>query len=209
VKITLLSDDRIRYEPTSGPLTVEAPDAATQYSPFHMLGSSLAACTFSVLQAWASRAGIATDDLVLEASWRFADKPHRVEQLGLEIVWPSLPASRLEAAKRAAALCTVHVTLEHPPTLPVIVSRGASEDAASAGVGAGADAAPADAPVERAPAARADASGHSAENLRARADGGPEAPSNATPPGVAPSSAGPHATAAAPNVVERATEVRP
>jgi hypothetical protein len=59
--------------------------------------------------------GYALDDLVLEVSWTFAEKPHRVETLALDISWPSLPASRLEAAKRAAALCTVHVTLEHPP----------------------------------------------------------------------------------------------
>jgi uncharacterized OsmC-like protein len=133
VKITLLSDDRIRYEPTAGPITIEAPSPETSYTPFHMLGSSLAACTFSVLAAWGERAKFGLDDLVLEVWWTFAEKPHRVDQLGLDIHWPSLPASRLEAAKRAAALCTVHQTLEHPPAMPVVVTTGATDATAHTG----------------------------------------------------------------------------
>ena len=132
MKLTLLAEDRVRYEVTPGPLTIEAPSAETAVSPFHLLGGSLATCTFSVLSAWGSRAGFALDDLVLDVSWTFAEKPHRVDTLALDIVWPSLPASRLEAAKRAAALCTVHVTLEHPPTMPVTVRGAAPETAAEA-----------------------------------------------------------------------------
>jgi uncharacterized OsmC-like protein len=142
VKLTLLADDRVRYEITPGPLTIEAPTADTGVSPFHLLGGSLATCTFSVLEAWGTRAGFALDDLVLEVSWTFAEKPHRVDALALDISWPSLPASRMEAAKRAAALCTVHVTLEHPPAMPVTV-RAAAPEAGAPAAGAPADAAPA------------------------------------------------------------------
>jgi hypothetical protein len=44
----------------------------------------------------------------------------------IELTWPSLPAARLEAAKRAAALCTVHQSLHHLPELTTIVHGGAS-----------------------------------------------------------------------------------
>lgn len=152
MKLTLLAEDRVRYEVTPGLLTVEAPSAEMQFSPFHMLGGSLCACTFSVLAAWGERAGFALDDLVLEASWTFAEKPHRVDRLALDIDWPSLPPSRLAAAQRAAALCTVHVTLEHPPEMPVTVRAGAGGPAEAARV---VSPAPAQPPADAAP--RADA----------------------------------------------------
>ena len=116
VKITLLSDDSIRYEAAPGMLTVEADSADRPYSPFHMLGSSLAVCTFSVLASWASHANIPFDDLVIEVSWTFAEKPHRVDTVKLSFTWKSLPPNRLEAAKRAAALCPIHATLLHGHT---------------------------------------------------------------------------------------------
>lgn len=119
MKITLLSEDSIRLEPTPGSLSIEAPSAEMHYGPFHMLGSSLALCTFSVLHAWAEHAGFGATDLVIDVSWTFAEKPHRVGAIDLQFHWPSLPPNRVEAAKRAAALCTVHATLEHPPSINV------------------------------------------------------------------------------------------
>ena len=116
MKITLLSDDAVRFDPGPGPLTVEAPTAEQTYSPFHMLGSSLAVCTFSVLASWATHASIDFADLVIDVSWTFAEQPHRVDAVKLSFTWKSLPPNRLEAAKRAAALCPVHATLSHGHT---------------------------------------------------------------------------------------------
>jgi uncharacterized OsmC-like protein len=111
MKITLTGDDAIRLEPTPGALTIEAPTADVGYSPFHMLASSLASCTFSVLQSWATHKKLTVDDLVLDVTWKFADDPHRVSDLDVSFTWPSLPADRMATAKRVAALCTVHATL--------------------------------------------------------------------------------------------------
>lgn len=124
VKITLLSDDAILLEPVPGPLEIEALSADQPYSPFHMLASSLAYCTFSVLYAWGSQAGISADDLTLEVHWTFADDPHRVDSISMSFKWPSLPAKRLDAAQRAAELCTIHATLSHPPTITVAATAG-------------------------------------------------------------------------------------
>jgi uncharacterized OsmC-like protein len=120
VKLTLTSDDSIRYEAAPGMLTIEAESADRQFSPFQMLGGSLAVCTFSVLASWATHANIPIDDLVIDVSWTFAEQPHRVASVTLAFAWKSLPANRLEAAKRAATLCPVHATLSHGPT-PVTV----------------------------------------------------------------------------------------
>ena len=119
MKITLLSDDRIRLEGKAGPLSVEAESAETQYSPFHMLASGLATCTFSVLGSWGTHAKLDVDDLAIEVGWTFTENPHRVGRMEVDVVWPSLPAERRAAAVRAAGLCTITKTLEQPPTVVV------------------------------------------------------------------------------------------
>ena len=120
MKITLLGDDAIRLETTSGQLTIEAASPDMDYSPFHMLASSLATCTMSVLQSWASHAKVPADDLSLEVQWRFVDDPHRVSNMAVILSWESLPAARLATAQRVAALCTVHATLTHPPLIDIL-----------------------------------------------------------------------------------------
>jgi uncharacterized OsmC-like protein len=122
MKISLLADDVIRLEPDPGPLTIEAATAEMTYSPFHMLASALATCTFSVLHSWATHAQLTIDDLSLEVHWQFGDDPHRVSDMAVILDWPSLPANRLAAAKRVAELCTIHATLTHPPRLEVLAS---------------------------------------------------------------------------------------
>jgi len=119
MKITLLGDDLLRLEDSAGMLTIEAPTAGEQFSPFHMLASGLAACTFSVLHSWASHAGLDPAPLSIEVGWSFAEQPHRVGSLNVTLRWPGLPADRQAGAKRAAALCAVHKTLEHPP--PIVI----------------------------------------------------------------------------------------
>ena len=122
MKITLLDDDTIRLEPTAGALTIEAPSIDVSYSPFHMLASALASCTFSVLHSWATHKKLSVDDLTLDVRWKFADDPHRVSDINVTFNWPSLPADRVETAKRVAALCTVHATLTHPSQIDIAAS---------------------------------------------------------------------------------------
>ena len=117
MQITLLSEDSIRLESTAGPLTIEAPSAERTYSPFHMLGSSIAVCTYSVLQSWADHAGLDADGLVIEVEWTFAEDPHRVGEILVKLVWPALPPQRRSAAQRVAALCPIHGTLTHSPSV--------------------------------------------------------------------------------------------
>jgi|SRR4051794_18312629 uncharacterized OsmC-like protein len=123
MKITLLSDDAIRLEPAAGPLTVEAKSADMQYSPFQMVASGLASCTFSVLHSWASHAKLSVDDLAVEVHWGFADDPHRMSDIRVVLDWPSLPANRVASAKRASELCTIHATLGHPNAVAISVAN--------------------------------------------------------------------------------------
>ena len=126
MRITLTSDDSVRLEPVAGPMTIEAPTADAVYSPFHMLGSSLAVCTHSMLASWATHAGVETDGLVIDVRWSFAEQPHRVGEIHLTFDWPELPASRRAAAERVAALCPIHATLHHLPSVTIGLRQGAA-----------------------------------------------------------------------------------
>jgi len=128
VKITLLSEDAIRLNGPGGPLTIEAQSAHQAYSPFHMLGSSLAVCSYSILVSWATNANIDAHDLAIDVTWAFAENPHRVGEIHLTFDWPSLPPERTETAKRVASLCPVHATFHHASTV-TISARGASAPA--------------------------------------------------------------------------------
>ena len=129
MKITLLGEDSIRLEPIPGPMTIEADSADQQYSPFHMLASSLAFCTYSVLASWASNAKLESDDIVVEVKWTFAEDPHRVGELDMSIEWPSLPEARRSAAGRVVDLCAVHATLRHPAAIKTVVQTPANASA--------------------------------------------------------------------------------
>ena len=143
MKITLLGEDTIRLEPVPGALTIEAPSADVSYSPFHMLASSLATCTFSVLSSWATHAKISLDDLTIDVRWRFADDPHRVGDIDVSFDWPGLPANRQAAAKRVAEMCTVHATLMHSPRITIASAGAAAAPPATDGASAAAVAQPA------------------------------------------------------------------
>ena len=111
MKITLTGEESLRIEPTSGPLTIESASPGQSYSPFHMLGSALGACTLTVLQSWASNKNIAVDDLKLDVSWTFVEGEHRIGSMKVVLAWPSLSAELWPRAIRAASVCGVHKTL--------------------------------------------------------------------------------------------------
>ena len=122
MKIRLLSDESIRVENDGGTMTVEAESASQQYSPFHMLASGLAVCTYSVMHSWATHAKLDAGDLAVEVSWTFAEKPHRVGAYAMRFLWPSLPEARRESALRAARLCAAHATFQHAPEFTMEVT---------------------------------------------------------------------------------------
>jgi len=111
MKITLTGEESVRLEPASGPLTIEAPSRDRSYSPFHMLGSALGSCTFSVLQSWATNKNLGIGDLKIDISWKFAENQHRVESMRVKLDWPSLSGELWPRAIRVAHLCGVHQTL--------------------------------------------------------------------------------------------------
>src|SRR5436305_15311133 len=104
MKLSLLSDASIRLDSVPGPMTIEASSAEQSYSPFHMVAGGLAYCTLSVLHAWAERAALDANNIIIDVAWSFADNPHRVGVFDIGFTWPSLPEERLAAAERVAQM---------------------------------------------------------------------------------------------------------
>lgn len=119
--IQLITEDSIRLTAGEARLSFEADDALT-ISPFHLLAASLATCTYSVLHSYGHQAGIPLDDLAIDVSWELSGEPFRVTHMDMALEWPGLPQSRREAARRAAARCTIHNTLEHGSTVETRVA---------------------------------------------------------------------------------------
>ena len=132
MKITLSGEQSLRLEPVPGMLTIEASSRDRGYSPFHMLASGLASCTFSVLQSWASNKNIGVDDLKIDVSWKFLEGEHRFERMSISLNWPSLSAELWPRALRAAEVCGVHQTLTH--TVPISVEAVGAESPAIEGL---------------------------------------------------------------------------
>jgi uncharacterized OsmC-like protein len=132
MKITLIEEDGIRLEPLPGPMTIEAKSADQVYSSFHMLGSGLAFCTYSVLASWANHAKLNSHDIVIEVRWTFVEDPHRVGEIDMKVDWPSLPQVRQSAAQRVADMCAVHATLTQPPNLNTTVTAASTAEAVPA-----------------------------------------------------------------------------
>lgn len=109
MRIVLETEERIRLVADGAEFAIE-PDGAG-LSPFHLLASSLATCTYSVLHGWAEQARLGVDGLEIRVDWRLGGDPVRVAAIEMEIAWPGLPAARREAARRVAAHCTIHHTL--------------------------------------------------------------------------------------------------
>lgn len=110
-------------------MTIEALEPDEQYSPFHMLASSLAYCTWSVMYSWATHTKQSADDLVIDVSWRFSDdEPHRVSDITMTWDWPSLPEKKRRAVNRVAEMCTIHATLHRPPSITTRARNDTGDD---------------------------------------------------------------------------------
>ncbi len=82
------------------------------FGALQMFATSLASCTYAVLASYGERIDVGADGLSMRITWRYVEKPFRVGEINMDIRWPGLPESRLDAAQRAAAMCTLHNTLK-------------------------------------------------------------------------------------------------
>ena len=85
---------------------------AIRYSAIAMFATSLARCTFAVLDHYAMRMEIPTQSIITHLTWDFIEKPTRINQINMKIFWPELPEKRLASVQRASHKCTISTTIK-------------------------------------------------------------------------------------------------
>lgn len=116
MKVLLHSSEDLELTEFAEPgFEIEPLDPHANYSALQMFATSLALCTYSVLAGYAEQIDTGAQDISVRVRWSYAEEPFRIGYIDMDVRWPGLPESRVKAAKRAAAQCTLHNTLEHPP----------------------------------------------------------------------------------------------
>lgn len=124
VKIILHSDTQITISHFhEAGFEFETLDAEIHPGAIHLCMTSLAWCTYSVLASYAQRIEAGADDITARLSWRYVERPHRIGHIDMSIHWPQVPESRLDAAMRTAAMCTLHNTLQHGTEIDTVIER--------------------------------------------------------------------------------------
>ena len=108
-------------------LNVSLEREAIRYSAIAMFVTSLARCTFAVLDHYAMRMEITTENIVTHQTWDFIDKPTRISQIKMKIFWPELPDNRIASVERASHKCTISTTVKDCIKIKTIVFNKNSE----------------------------------------------------------------------------------
>ena len=115
--------DRIRMEVrghqirSDQPIEDEGGDTAP--TPTELFLAGLAGCVTFFAERFLRRHGLATDRLLVSCEYTWAECPHRVGSIELNVDAPSLPVERREAFLRVIEHCTLHNTLRQPPEMQV------------------------------------------------------------------------------------------
>jgi putative redox protein len=119
VAVTFAGGDRLRIETRGHVLFTDQPvedgGEDTAATPTEMFVSSLAACVAFYAERFLRRNGLPTEGMKVLADYRWAENPHRVGEIVLDVEAPGLTDAKREAFARVVGHCTVHNSLEHPP----------------------------------------------------------------------------------------------
>jgi uncharacterized OsmC-like protein len=93
-------------------------------SPVELFIGSLASCVAYFVGRYCARHKIACEGFTVEADWSYAEQPHRVGAVGMRINLPtSLTLEQRERLLKVAHGCTVHQSLNVPPSVQIMLAR--------------------------------------------------------------------------------------
>jgi putative redox protein len=86
--------------------------------PTEVLASVLGACIGSTVRVFCLRHDIPFDGLTIRVDYEKVENPSRLAKIDVELEFPDeFPEKYRRALVRAAAQCTIHNTLTHPPEI--------------------------------------------------------------------------------------------
>jgi putative redox protein len=91
----------------------------TAPTPTELFVAGLAACVAFYAERFLRRHRLGTEGLAVACSYAWAENPHRVGEINLDVEAPGLGVAKLEAFTRVIQHCTVHNTLRQPPEVRI------------------------------------------------------------------------------------------
>ena len=89
-------------------------------SPVELFVGSLASCIGYFVVRYCARHQIPCEGFAIEADWTFAEQPHRVGSIDLQLNLPAaLPPEQQQALLKVAHGCTVHQSLAIQPKVEI------------------------------------------------------------------------------------------
>jgi len=95
-------------------------------TPTELFVAGLASCVAFFARRFLARHELATEGLGVTASYLIGGRPVRVTGIELQLIVPStVPDERLAALLAVASHCTVHQTLQAPPSIEITLAKAA------------------------------------------------------------------------------------
>ena len=126
VTVRYVDGDRLRISVRGHDVYTDQPredgGGDTAPTPTELFVAGLAACVAFYAERFLRRNQLPADGLQVTCSYSWAEGPHRVGEIRLDVEAPGLLPEKRAAFERVIERCTVHNTLEHPPAVALRVS---------------------------------------------------------------------------------------
>ena len=124
-----LGGDRFEVNVRCHKVTVDQPADVggedTAPTPTELFIAGLASCVAFYARRYLARHDLSPDGLAVTADFSMGGKPNRVTDITVRITPPAaLPDERRDALLAIASHCTVHNTLDQPPTVDIAYTGG-------------------------------------------------------------------------------------
>ena len=100
---------------------VEDGGGDTAPTPTEIFLAGLAGCVAFYAERFLRRNGLTTEGLAVTCRYEWAENPHRIGGIDLDVEAPGLSDEKQAAFRRVIEHCTVHNTLRQPPVVAIRV----------------------------------------------------------------------------------------
>jgi uncharacterized OsmC-like protein len=124
ILIEHVAEDRFHIQVRDHGLLIDQPFEAggdnQGPTPSELFVASLAGCVGFFAERFLRRHGLPVRGLSIEANFRFATKPSRIDAIDIRMTMPAaIPAELRQRLLRVAERCTVHNSILSPPTIRI------------------------------------------------------------------------------------------